>query len=311
MLLVLLLSLCSVTAAQYNETDSFQNLFYAASSYCIAYLKLNMWTCNACNFNPGFQMTQFLQGVNDTYGFVGVNVVESQIVVAFKGTNPKNLANWITDLSTTLVPYTLIASAPAQAQVHQGFYDAYRSMRAPMLAAVNALVAQYPSFSLLFTGHSMGGVHAVFAALDVTQTLQNTAEIYTYGQPRMGNPAFAAWASSLLAARTLGTWRSVHWRDPVPHLPPQIAFNFEQVGTEVWYQSGMTSYRVCKPYTEDATCSDSISAWDITDHISYFGIRVGNDCDQKLATPAALAAAHAVGLANRLTAADSLLLRND
>lgn len=277
----------AVVSAQYNQSTSFSNLFYAASSYCIAYLKLNSWTCNACYFNPGFQMTQFLQGVNATYGFVGVNVVESQIVVAFKGTNPKNLPNWILDLSTTLVPYTLIGSAPAQALVHQGFYLGYQSMRAPMLAAVAALVAKYPGFSLTFTGHSMGGVSAVFAALDVTEVLANNqqtmpAVVYTYGQPRMGNPAFAAWASALLAARTQGTWRSVHWRDPVPHLPPTIAFNFEQVGTEVWYQSGMTTYQVCAAYSEDPSCSDSISAWDITDHITYFGIRVGDDCDRKL-----------------------------
>jgi hypothetical protein len=277
-----------VLTTSYNESLSFQNVFYAASSYCLAYLKLQQWTCNACRVNPGFQLRVLLQGVNDTYGMVGHNPLDEQIVVAFKGTNPKNLANWITDLSTGLVPYTHIASAPANALVHDGFYGSYNSMRAAMIANVNALLALHPTYSILFTGHSMGGASAVLAALDITDLLaaagaQNDVVLYTYGQPRLGNPTFAAFASTLLAQRTLGTWRSVHWRDPVPHLPPQIAFNFEQVGTEVWYTGDMSTYQVCAAYSEDPSCADSVAAWDVTNHIYYFGIHVGTDCDQAVA----------------------------
>lgn len=276
-----------ILTTSYNETLSFQNVFYAASSYCLAYLKLQQWTCNACRVNPGFQLRVLLQGQNDTYGMVGHNPIDEQIVVAFKGTNPKNLANWITDLTTTLVPYTNLASAPPNAMVHEGFYDSYNSMRSALLSNFAALFMQYPTYSILFTGHSMGGANAVLAALDITDMLAavsatNDVVLYTYGQPRLGNPTFAQYASNLLAKRTLGTWRSVHWRDPVPHLPPQIAYNFAQVGTEVWYTGNMASYQVCAAYSEDPSCSDSVAAWDITNHIYYFGIHVGTDCDQAL-----------------------------
>ena len=39
--------------------------------------------------------------------------------------------------------------------------------------------------------------------------------VYTFGQPRGGNAAYAAWASD-----TFDIYRVVHHDDPVPHLPP-------------------------------------------------------------------------------------------
>lgn len=48
-----------------------------------------------------------------------------------------------------------------------------------------------------------------------------------YGQPRVGNPAFAnAFADSI------GEYRVVHYADIVPHLPPEL-LGFQHVPTEV------------------------------------------------------------------------------
>ena len=39
-------------------------------------------------------------------------------------------------------------------------------------------------------------------------------------------------------------YRVVHNKDIVPHIPTSIQ-GFYHEGEEVWYQSGMTSYKLC------------------------------------------------------------------
>ena len=54
-----------------------------------------------------------------------------------------------------------------------------------------------------------------------------TSPVYTFGQPRGGNEAYAAWASE-----TFSIYRVVHHDDPVPHLPPP-ALGFVAVGSAI------------------------------------------------------------------------------
>ena len=46
----------------FNQTRAFETVFYAAASYCLAYLKTDQWTCRACRFNPGMQLVKLLHG---------------------------------------------------------------------------------------------------------------------------------------------------------------------------------------------------------------------------------------------------------
>jgi predicted lipase len=50
---------------------------------------------------------------------------------------------------------------------------------------------------------------------------------YTFGQPRVGNDAFATVFKSLV-----NEYRVVHYADIVPHLPPEV-LGFHHVPTEV------------------------------------------------------------------------------
>lgn len=86
-------------------------------------------------------------------------------------------------------------------------------------------------------------------------------KLYTYGQPRVGNTAFAAYVFSQVA----DSFRVIHYEDIVPHVPT-IAMDYRHHNYEVWYQKDMKSYKVCN--AEDPTCSDSVSPtkWNAGDH---------------------------------------------
>lgn len=116
------------------------------------------------------------------------------VIVSFKGTNPASLKNWLANLDFSVVPYD--ASVPG-AMVHEGahcddkqttnkrhvgfragFFDSYVSMKADMFSALRNLTSLYPHWPVAFTGHSLGGSHALFAALDFVRYYNNSVSLY-------------------------------------------------------------------------------------------------------------------------------------
>lgn len=71
------------------------------------------------------------------------------------------------------------------------------------------------------------------AALDLKDNF--TVTLYTYGQPRVGNQAFADYVFQSLPDSYI---RVVHADDLVPHMPTRI-FGFRHAGNEVWYSSAV------------------------------------------------------------------------
>ena len=51
-------------------------------------------------------------------------------------------------------------------------------------------LAQHPDYQLLIVGHSMGGALATLLGLSY-QNYGKSPLVITFGQPRVGNPAFA------------------------------------------------------------------------------------------------------------------------
>ena len=50
--------------------------------------------------------------------------------------------------------------------IHLGLKNVYSDQRAVLLKYVFELALEYPSYSVIFTGHSTGGAYAVLAAVD-------------------------------------------------------------------------------------------------------------------------------------------------
>jgi predicted lipase len=80
---------------------------------------------------------------------------------------------------------------------------------------VNNLLALYPNTSIAITGHSLGAAMAAHCSAEFVNKGYKIKTTYSYGMPRVGNQAFEQWYVSVVP----GTFRVVHRKDPVPHLP--------------------------------------------------------------------------------------------
>ena len=111
------------------------------------------------------------------------------LVVAFRGTEPRKIADIKTDLQARLIE----APGPShtQAKVHEGFYRALvnappggRSIR----ARINDAIKKHEDLPVFVTGHSLGGALAVVATRYIANGSRGAC--YTFGQPRVGNQHF-------------------------------------------------------------------------------------------------------------------------
>lgn len=93
-------------------------------------------------------------------GFVALDNVRQEIVVAFRGSD--STRNWIADFIFALVPFTECAGC----YVHTGFLTSWEDVKSSALAIVEAAYLQYPGYTLVLTGHSLGAAVATLAAVD-------------------------------------------------------------------------------------------------------------------------------------------------
>lgn len=85
-------------------------------------------------------------------------------------------------------------------QLHGGFLRSYRKLTEKGLdKAIANVVKTYPSYGLIFTGHSLGGAVAVIAAVKFNdQNSGKAVKVYTFGQPRVGDGDYAKYVDSKL-----------------------------------------------------------------------------------------------------------------
>jgi triacylglycerol lipase len=160
----------------------------------------------------GFQGARILRGFS-TQGFVARQ--GGILVVAFRGTEPVKADDWFSDVN--YYQRTLAPDVPGL--VHSGFANALGEIASEMFDAVAELAAGEAT-RVFLTGHSLGGALAVLAAaLLHFGPGCRIAGVLTYGQPRVGDPAFSAGFNTALGSVT---YRYVNDLDIVPHVPPTL-----------------------------------------------------------------------------------------
>ena len=116
-------------------------------------------------------------------------------ILAFRGTEPKELSDILADARISLIPCT----APTPGKAHCGFEDALKAVWDPIAAKLRALL---PNTRLFITGHSLGAALATVAYANVLMNpplAKLPTELYTFGSPRVGDPAFAQYLNGKLA----------------------------------------------------------------------------------------------------------------
>lgn len=123
-----------------------------------------------------------------------------------------NLQNWIINLATNMVDYPGCAGC----RVHNGFYTGYNLIKNVVNSQLTNLRALHRNAAIYITGHSLGGAIAVLSTLEVKSLFGGPTELYTFGQPRVGNSEFAKYFSTIVNLN-----RVIHYADLVPHIPLQ------------------------------------------------------------------------------------------
>jgi triacylglycerol lipase len=141
---------------------------------------------------------------------------DEMIIVAFRGTEPNKLADWLVDAEIVQKPWRNYFGDPDLGRVHYGFVrnTSFVWEQLSQFVAKTRTNKQ----SLWIAGHSLGGAMALIAgaafALPERQTVNG---IYTFGQPRTGNRTFAVKCNRKFKP---ALFRVVNDQDIVPHVPP-------------------------------------------------------------------------------------------
>lgn len=152
--------------------------------------------------------------IEGTQAFAGGT--DQMLVVAFRGTEPQKLQDWLTDANA------LATRGPGgRGLVHLGFNQALDAVYPQVRDTV--LRFRDNDQTVWFTGHSLGGALAMLAAARLFFEEPNLLAdgVYTFGQPRTCDPTLASSYDDAFATRT---FRVVNNNDIVPQLPPQPVY---------------------------------------------------------------------------------------
>lgn len=195
-----------------------------------------------------FQWIQFNKPLEDVYAFVAGG--PEYVVIAFRGTDPKDWNNWMTDLQATPARFDWLFQGAAEVgDVHAGFGHALVDAWEKIESALDTVMPKVPAGSdpanvanatqrtLWLTGHSLGGGLAVMmgAAFSMwtDEVKRQVNGIYTFGQPRVGLNRFCGNYDHLLHDRT---FRFVNKKDLVPRIPFR-GWDYADIGQMIHFDS--------------------------------------------------------------------------
>lgn len=81
---------------------------------------------------------------------------------------------------------------------------------------VDALSTHYNTRKVKTTGHSLGAAIAQLLAMDFVSAGYDVS-MYNFGQPRVGNKAYATYSNQLMPDQ----FRHTHFKDLVPRVPSE------------------------------------------------------------------------------------------
>ena len=167
------------------------------------------------------------------------------IIVAFRGS--RSPLDFIHDAECYFASYVRNVEVGL---VHSGFLGDFESLKAEVIQQVLALRKLYVTVKIYVTGHSLGGALAILAALELRAQQLTPALVVTFGQPRVGNAAFAQLYNAQLRENT---WRVINQNDVVPRTPGWL-FSYRHCGQEIlldeWGSYDVNPPLACKLFVD-------------------------------------------------------------
>jgi triacylglycerol lipase len=184
----------------------------------------------------GYEQFQFFDR-GETQAFLVGNA--TKLVLIFRGTEPKNVEDWITNAQVAKVQ-------ACGGRVHAGFWQGCQAVWSELESEVQRMRGQLATpRPLLLTGHSLGGSLAILAAAQLQLADQQVNGVYTFGCPRIGDRQFAMQYNRRLYNCT---FRLVNHRDIVTQLPP-AEMGYTHVGQLIYFDA--QGVRQISPFPND------------------------------------------------------------
>ncbi|KAK0522319.1 hypothetical protein OC842_006501 [Tilletia horrida] len=304
-------------SAELRDLITTKTTKYAGAAYCPSIYR-GEWKCGPyCDANPDFNVTAWGGdgNIQQRY-YVGWNPTTKEIVATRQGADFRELVTFLyvlnflparlhPDLARTLsrvsgprsasyVPVgflgtlaTLLPSGQSEvnyAVVNAGSQAAWAADYAAIKAAVQDQLDAHPdTHGLFISGHSMGAAMAVLDGIALRGLVPKSisVQIGVTGQPRIGNPVFAALVDALGqdASQKFDYHRVSNFNDPFVHLFPMFLGYQHSVG-EMWMpqaNSTADSPALFCVGRENIHCADGIKGSDLDYHAHigpYLGIYV-------------------------------------
>lgn len=265
------------TSAPSLDVDGARRVAWlAGAAYCRH--GLGNWTCAYCVDGPARlrDVGVFEHERKRVKAYAGYDVGAKRGIVAFRGTEPSSLYNWVENLDAAHSTLPTARAKNGVGRVHSGFQDAYESVRTDLISHLIALRTQHDRmwrhFELEITGHSLGGALATLLAVELEALGFRIVRVTTFGSPRVGDATFADFWNENFGDRTL---RMTHAHDVVPSLPPRL-LGYHHVAYEV-FQNATGGYFIGDGTGEDPRGSDS--EWthtSLADHLVYVDLPICN-----------------------------------
>ncbi|KAH8825149.1 alpha/beta-hydrolase [Flagelloscypha sp. PMI_526] len=205
----------SKRAVSQSLFDELKNYFkYASSAYSI--------TCPKPNGNTLVKLIKNV--VTDTQGFIARDDTKKEIIVSMRGTS--SVEDALTDVGFALAPLNIPGVSASC-----GVFSLWNSVTDEIVTTVGDQLAAHSGYSIVITGHSLGGALAGLAALTLAKHFPNAPRrVYTYGEPRTFNAVAADLVTSLYGDKG---YRVVHTWDGVPTILP-TAIGYKHHSTEYY-----------------------------------------------------------------------------
>ncbi|KAL2887832.1 Lipase [Ceratocystis lukuohia] len=257
-----------ISTSLYDNLDFYVQ--WAQAAYCNADVANNTAVscaydnCPSVSANKATILTAYTGEQTEVAVIIGVDPTRKEIVVSYRGSS--NIRNWIVNLSFIMSACDLVDDCYA----HDGFLWAWEETGPTVMATVAAAKAANPGYTVVATGHSLGAAVATIAVGHL-RAAGYPSDLYTYGSPRVGNPAFV----QFITEQAGGEYRVTKLNDPVPRLPP-IFSGYRHTSPEYWIDDGSSSntaytaadFTECDGYASTA-CNAGTLGLSITAHLNY------------------------------------------
>ncbi|MCJ1321499.1 hypothetical protein MMC15_006844 [Xylographa vitiligo] len=162
----------------------------------------------------------------DDTGFVAVDDKNRMVIVAFRGSD--SWSNWVVNLEVIRVATGWCDNC----NVHDGYWKSWHEIKDRIIPLLEKAVKEHPDYRIIITGHSLGAAIATLAAAEIRMIgshYMKFTELYSYGSPRIGNRALAAF----LSMQSKLSYRITAGDDPIPRMPGAI-LGYRHVSPEYW-----------------------------------------------------------------------------